>query len=186
MGARFPRSSEISRAVFFQGVGQVAVSLPLEEKHRIKAGLITLLSQGGSRDSWKHLVEDDQRLKRILVGRGWWVLQKDITGTVKREILRLGRDPEPGAVDAYLCGLFRADDLSRRRAERRGRLASGSRSRGAISVIRIAAQTPVSPIVSTPLGSSSLDSRCANRRIRCTFRVLQFDVFMLFLYFPIS
>jgi len=115
--------SEIVRNLargFFEGVGQVAVyfdSLPLEEKHRIKAGLITLLSQGGSRDSWKHLVEDDQRLKRILVDRGWWVLQKDITGTVKREILRLGRDPEAGAVAAYLCGLFRADDLSRLRAK---------------------------------------------------------------------
>jgi len=113
--------SEIVRNLargFFEGVGQVAVyfdSLPLEEKHRIKASLITLLSQSGSRDSWKHLVEDDQRLKRILVDRGWWVLQKDITGTVKREILRLGRDPEPGAVEAYLCALFRADDLSRLR-----------------------------------------------------------------------
>jgi hypothetical protein len=44
-------------------------------------------------------------------------LQKDITGTVKREILRLGRDPEAGVVDAYLCGLFRADDLTRLRTK---------------------------------------------------------------------
>jgi hypothetical protein len=120
MGAPFPRSSEFSRAVFSKVSVRLPFyfdSLPLEEKHRIKAGLITLLSQGGSRDSWKHLVEDDQRLKGILVDRGWRVLQKDITGTVKREILRLGRDPEPGAVDAYLCALFRADDLSRLRAK---------------------------------------------------------------------
>jgi hypothetical protein len=105
---------------FLETVSQAALhfdSLPLEEKHRIKAGLIALLSHGRSDGTLKHLVEDDERLKRILLDHGWWVLQKDITGTVKREILRLGQDAQPSAVDAYLCGLFRAEDLSRLRAK---------------------------------------------------------------------
>lgn len=121
--AQTPSFPEIVRTLargFFEGLGQVSQyfdSLPLEEKHRIKTGLITLFSKGGAPGSWKYLVEDDQRLKRILLDRGWWVLQKDITGMVKREILRLGRTTEPGAVDAYLCALFRADDLSRLRTK---------------------------------------------------------------------
>jgi hypothetical protein len=105
---------------FFEGVGEVALyfdSLPLEKKHHIKAGLIALLSQGSPPGTLRHLLEDDQRLKRLLLERGWWVLQQDITGTVKREILRLGREPEPSAIDDYLCGLFRADDLSRLRTK---------------------------------------------------------------------
>src|SRR5712675_3001478 len=51
---------------FFEGLGQVAQyfdSLPLEEKHRIKTGLITLFSKGGSSGSWKYLLEDDKKLK---------------------------------------------------------------------------------------------------------------------------
>ncbi len=55
-----------------------------------------------------------------------------------------------------------------------------------ISVIRIAAQAPVSPIIPTTLGSSSLDARCANRWVLCTCGVPHFGVFMVFLRFAFS
>jgi len=51
----FFRNRANSCTRFFEGLGQVAQyfdSLPLEEKHRIKTGLITLFSKGGAPRSW--------------------------------------------------------------------------------------------------------------------------------------
>lgn len=102
-------------------MGEVAVhidSMPLEEKQPLKDLLESLLAGGGGNIKtpapW---TKEDRELKNLLLDRAWWVLQKDITGPVKRDLLRFGREGNPGEVDAYFCALFRTDDLARLRAK---------------------------------------------------------------------
>jgi hypothetical protein len=106
---------------FFEFLGQIALyfdSLPLEEKQPIKDFMTTLLSKSGAgKQSVDFLVKDDRELKRLLLDRAWWVLQKDITGEMKRELLRLGREGKSGHIDEYLCAHFRADEFAKLQAK---------------------------------------------------------------------
>ncbi len=105
---------------FFQKMGEFADhvdKLPIEEKQGIKEGLIQLLSRsGGKHDATiKLLTGEDEELSRLLSAHGWWILQKDINGPVKRELLRLGREGKTDQIDRYLCSLFNENDGARLR-----------------------------------------------------------------------
>src|SRR5438876_9226422 len=80
---------------FFRTLGEVAIKLdelPIETKQEIKEGMVRLLSiNGRNLAAIKLLTMEDEELSRILSARGWWILQRDINGPVKRELLRLGR-----------------------------------------------------------------------------------------------
>jgi hypothetical protein len=90
--------------------------LPLEAKQEIKEGLVQLLSISGKhRASIRLLTREDDELSRILSARGWWILQRDINGPVKRELLRLGREGKTSEIDCYLCSLFNESDGARLR-----------------------------------------------------------------------
>jgi hypothetical protein len=106
---------------FVESLGEFAVyldSLPLEQKQPFKDFMITLgVMSGASSDSLKYLTREDKELERLLFGRCWWVLHKDITGPVKRDLLRLGREEKSDQIDAYLCAHFRLDDMARLRAK---------------------------------------------------------------------
>ena len=95
---------EMARA-FLRTLGEFAErvdALPLEDKQPLKEMLATV-----SPHAAKQLRKDDDELGRILSEQGWWVLQKDINGPVKRELLRLGRGVESCEIDNYLCSLFK-------------------------------------------------------------------------------
>jgi len=102
---------------FFETLGEVATKLdelPIEDKQKIKEGLIRLLSANGKAPaSIKLLTSEDEELSRILSARGWWVLHRDINGPVKRELLRLGREEKTSEIDSYLCSLFAENDGAR-------------------------------------------------------------------------
>jgi hypothetical protein len=75
--------------------------LPLEAKQEIKEGLVQLLSVSGKhRASIRLLTSEDEELSRILSDRGWWILQRDINGPIKRELLRLGRQGTTSDIEA--------------------------------------------------------------------------------------
>jgi hypothetical protein len=104
---------------FFNTLGEFAKKideLPLEDKQKIKEDLIHLLSiDGKHRGSVRLLTREDDELSRILSARGWWILQRDINGPVKRELLRLERDGKSSGIDCYLCSLFNENDGARLR-----------------------------------------------------------------------
>lgn len=58
----------------------------------------------------EYFLRDDKELARILEEHGWWVLQRDLTGPIQRDILRLAREGRGDEIDAYLCELFAKDD----------------------------------------------------------------------------
>jgi len=104
---------------FFRALGEFATKideLPLDAKQQIKEGLVQMLSISGQhRASIKLLTMDDDELSHILSARGWWILQRDINGPVKRELLRLGREGKTSEIDCYLCSLFNENDGARLR-----------------------------------------------------------------------
>lgn len=104
---------------FFNTLGEYAKKLdelPLEAKQEVKEGLIHLPSISGKHgDSIKLLTSEDDELSCILSARGWWILQRDINGPVKRELLRLGREGQTSGIDCYLCSLFNENDGARLR-----------------------------------------------------------------------
>jgi hypothetical protein len=106
---------------FFSFLGEVAIaidSLPLEQKQPFKDLMATvLLRSGAKKKSVEFWTKDDKELSHILSGRAWWVLHKDITGEMKRALLRLGREGKSDQIDAYLCSHFRAEDLVKLRAK---------------------------------------------------------------------
>jgi hypothetical protein len=86
-------------------------SLPLENRHKLKADLARLFLKGRvPNESVEFLVEDDKRLAALLARCGWWVLQKDISGPAQRALLEIGGQTERRRVDAYICGMFRDND----------------------------------------------------------------------------
>ena len=94
---------------FLRALGELAVrvdALPLEDKQPFKDMMVTMMSKRGA----KLLTREDDELRRTLSDRGWWVLQKDINGPVKRELLRLGREGKSHEIDNYLCLLFKEAD----------------------------------------------------------------------------
>ena len=106
----------LARSVF-NTLGEFAKKideLPLEDKQEIKEGLIDLLSINGKhRASVRLLTREDDELSRILSARGWWILQRDINGPVKRELLRLEREGKTSGIDCFLCSLFNENDGAR-------------------------------------------------------------------------
>src|SRR5712692_6856481 len=80
---------------FFGALGEFAVrgdALSLEDKQPIKEAWLAVLSASGRYSaSARLLIKDDEESRRILSDRGWWVLQRDINGPVKRELLRGGK-----------------------------------------------------------------------------------------------
>src|ERR1700675_3741872 len=101
---------------FFRKLGEFAIKLdelPIETKQEIKECWIQLLSISGNRASIKLLTKEDDELRCVLSGCGWWILQRDINGPVKRELLRLGREGKTGEIDRYLCSLFSENDGAR-------------------------------------------------------------------------
>ena len=102
---------------FFSTLGEFAKRIDealLEHKQEIKEGLIRLLSiNGNHRASIKLLTSEDDELSRILSARGWWILQRDINGPVKRQLLRLEGDGKASGIDCYLCSLFNENDGAR-------------------------------------------------------------------------
>jgi hypothetical protein len=91
---------------FLHVLGEVATrvdELSLEDKQPFKDMLVTMMPK----ESAKLLTRDDDELRRTLSDRGWWVLQKDINGPVKRELLRLRREGKSSEIDAYICSLFK-------------------------------------------------------------------------------
>src|SRR5258707_89228 len=105
---------------FFRVLGEVAErvdALSLEDKQEVKDGIIALLSASGKpTETIKLLTKQDEELRRVLSDRGWWVLQKDINGPVKRELLRIGRE-KADQIDAFLCALFNENDGARLKAK---------------------------------------------------------------------
>jgi len=101
---------------FFSALGEAAIKvdeLPIEKKQQIKQFCIHLLTISDNRASIKLLTREDEELSRILSTRGWWILQRDINGPVKRELLRLGREAKTSEIDCYLCSIFNANDGAR-------------------------------------------------------------------------
>jgi hypothetical protein len=105
----------------FRALGEVVQrvdALSLEDKQEAKDAIIALLSASGRHtETIKLLTKQDDELRRVLSDRGWWVLQKDINGPVKRELLRLGREGEADQIDKYLCALFNENDGARLKAK---------------------------------------------------------------------
>jgi hypothetical protein len=103
---------------FFRTLGEVAIKLdelPIETKQEIKECWIHLLSISGNRASITQLTKEDDALSSILSAHGWWILQRDINGPIKRELLRLGRAGNTSEIDCYLCSLFNENDGARLR-----------------------------------------------------------------------
>jgi len=59
------------------------------------------------------LFKDDRELAEVLSRYEWWVLERDINGSIQRDILRLGRKGTQKEIDEYLCALFREDNHAR-------------------------------------------------------------------------
>jgi hypothetical protein len=106
---------------FIGAMGEFAVrfdALSLEDKQPAKEALLEILSASGRYSaSVRLLTKDDEEMRRILSDRGWWVLQRDINGPVKRELLRLGREGKADQIDSYLCALFNENDAAQLRAK---------------------------------------------------------------------
>jgi hypothetical protein len=81
-------------------------ALPLEPKYRIKKYFQMVLVQGGHRETADILLRDETELAKVLANQGWWVLERDITGPIQRDILRLAQKDGPGEIDTYFCKLF--------------------------------------------------------------------------------
>jgi hypothetical protein len=103
---------------FFCKLGEFAIKLdelPIETKQEIKECWIQLLLVSGNRASIRLLTKEDDELRCVLSGCGWWILQRDINGPVKRELIRLGRAGKTSEIDCYLCSLFNENDGARLR-----------------------------------------------------------------------
>ncbi len=103
---------------FFRALGEFAIKLdelPIETKQEIKECWIHLLSISGNRASIRLLTKEDDELRCVLSAFGWWILQRDINGPAKRELLRLGRAGKTSEIDCYLCSLFNENDGARLR-----------------------------------------------------------------------
>src|SRR6267142_3915008 len=104
---------------FFNALGEIVQKideLPLEAKQGVKEGVVHLLSRTGqSRATLELLTGEDEELSRILSACGWWVLQRDINGPVKRALLRLGREGKTAEIDRYLCAMFTENGAARLR-----------------------------------------------------------------------
>jgi len=97
---------------FLHALGEFAVrvdALSLEDKQPFKDMMAIMMSEHGA----KLLTREDEELRRTLSDHGWWVLQKDINGPVKRELLRLGRKGNSHEIDTYLCSIFKEADGAR-------------------------------------------------------------------------
>jgi hypothetical protein len=81
-------------------------ALPLETKYRFKKPFEMALLQGGHREGADILLRDETELGNVLVKQGWWVLERDITGPIQRDILRLAQEGRGGEIDVYFCNLF--------------------------------------------------------------------------------
>ncbi len=99
---------------FFRLCGTISEaydSLPLEQKHKTKKALLKL-SQADV-ETTQFLLKDDQELAEVLSRHEWWVLERDINGSVQRDILRLGKEGTRKEIDEYLCEMFRRDNHTR-------------------------------------------------------------------------
>lgn len=109
----FLRSAAIR---FFDLLGDVAEAydaLPLENKHIVKAVLVRGMGKTRRDLEAQALFRQELELADILCRHDWWVLERDITGPIQREILRLGREGKSGQLDHYLCQLFTENGFSR-------------------------------------------------------------------------
>jgi hypothetical protein len=87
-------------------------SLPLEPKYRFKEYFEMLLVQGGHKEGADILLRDERELATVLAKEGWWVLERDITGPIQRDILRLAQKDSRGEIDAYFCKLFSGNNYA--------------------------------------------------------------------------
>lgn len=87
-------------------------ALPLEPKYRFKKYFEMLLVRGGRREGSDILLRDERELAKVLAKQGWWVLERDITGPIQRDILRLGQEDRGGEIDVYFCKLFSGNDYA--------------------------------------------------------------------------
>jgi len=92
-------------------------SMPLEQKQPFKDLFVAMLAQSGMEKSVAPFTQSDEELEKLLSESAWWVLHKDITGEVKRSLLRFSREGRADRVDVYLCDYFRSDDLVRLRSK---------------------------------------------------------------------
>lgn len=80
--------------------------LPLNVRYVFKKQIIDAFSKSMPNQVWDEFFRDDMELARILVEYGWWVLERDFTGPMQRELLRLGREKNRKGIDRYLVGIF--------------------------------------------------------------------------------
>lgn len=99
---------------FFFDVFRYVDALPLQDKQPIKEAFAACLSADPRlRATAKLLTQQDDELRRVLSGAGWWVLPRDINGPIKREILRLGMKGNTALIDSYLCSLFNGENTEK-------------------------------------------------------------------------
>jgi hypothetical protein len=100
---------------FFEACGAVVEAydnLPLDQKYNAKKLLLGASGRSAPSGASSAFREESQ-VAEVLFRHGWWVLERDITGPVQRELLRLGHEGGAGEVDAYLCRLFREEEHRR-------------------------------------------------------------------------
>jgi hypothetical protein len=99
----------------FSRVATEIDSLPLDQKYVYKQALVALFYKIDPKNNFTDLLlKDDWDLASVLQDSNWWVLPKDITGPVKRQLLLLGQQKDCAtAVDTYLCNLFRENEFNR-------------------------------------------------------------------------
>jgi hypothetical protein len=95
----------------FAAISEAYDSLPLEQKHRTMKALLKM-SQADI-EATHVLLKDDLELAEVLSRHEWWVLERDINGSIQRDILRLGREGTRKEIDEYLCEMFRRDNHAR-------------------------------------------------------------------------
>lgn len=86
--------------------------LPIGMKYSLKESLVSMMAQSPRGKDFEYFLRDDKELARILEERGWWVLQRDITGPIQRDILRFAREGKGDEIDTYLYQLFAKDDYA--------------------------------------------------------------------------
>jgi hypothetical protein len=107
----FLRSAAKGFFGFLAAASEAYDSLPLEQKHRAKTMLLKLSSPDA--EATHFLFKEDRELAEVLSRYEWWVLERDINGSIQRDILRLGREGTRKEIDEYLCALFREDNHAR-------------------------------------------------------------------------
>lgn len=96
----------------FATIGDLIIAydaLPLAQKYPFKQFLIAI-SKKNNPDLYILLLKEERELDSVLRKNGWWILPRDITGPIQRELLTLDKNKESGEVDTYLCSLFKENN----------------------------------------------------------------------------